>query len=60
MKRKAPDKADDGNDHGCCQWIEGEPAQRVFCGQPLWSGVWCKVHYERVFLPIEQQGRRTI
>lgn len=60
MKRKAASQPDDENDHGCCQWIDGEPAERVFCGQPLWSGAWCIEHYQRVHLPFEQQGRRTI
>ena len=36
--------------HETCQWLEGEPAMRAFCGLPVVKGTsWCLAHAKRVF-----------
>jgi hypothetical protein len=40
-----------------CQWIDGEPKGRSFCGAPTVCnerGIrssWCREHFDRVFMP---------
>lgn len=38
-----------------CQWIEGNPKDRNFCGKPTVGGSsWCEEHYARVFIPADR------
>lgn len=35
-----------------CQWIEGEPRDREFCGEPARAGSsYCEAHHRRCWLP---------
>lgn len=48
---------DTGGRKGTCQWLEGEPADRDFCGRPAFAqSDWCLEHYLRVYKtkPVKQ------
>lgn len=42
-----------------CQWLEGEPRQRNFCGRPVVAAsAWCGEHHARVYVPGTAMGGR--
>lgn len=43
-----------------CQWIEGEPRDREFCGKPTYARTsWCRAHLARIYRPPERNERST-
>lgn len=43
---------DMGSPHKTCQWLDGEPRERRFCGEPAVKGQsWCAHHCSIVWLP---------
>ena len=42
-------------EHNCCQWLDGDPKHRRFCGKPTHNNSsWCEEHYRVVFVRQEK------
>lgn len=41
-----------------CQFLEGDPAERGFCGKPTARGSYCAEHYDRCHVPAEDRRKR--